>query len=104
RYITFFSLPFILTPRRLYHFPAGEVFGNGNFSFDKETYVFFRENVRKLEVADLANYASAIDPFAVTQITTLKNEELKKLLQCVVNSTFTPQNLKTELTAFKDSL
>lgn len=87
-----------------YHFPAGEVLGDGNFSFDKETYIFFRENVRKLEVADLTNYASATDPFAVVSITTLKNEELKKLLQCVVTSTFTPQDLKTELTAFKDSL
>lgn len=87
-----------------YHFPAGEVLGDGNFSFDKETYIFFRENVRKLEVADLTNYASATDPFAVVSITTLKNEELKKLLECVVTSTFTPQDLKTELTAFKDSL
>jgi len=87
-----------------YHFPAGEVFGDGNFSFDKETYIFFRENVRKIEVADLANYGSAADPFAVTQITTLKNEELKKLLQCVVSSTFVPEELKGELTAFKDTL
>lgn len=87
-----------------YHFPAGEVFGDGNFSFDKETYIFFRENVRKIEVADLTSYASATDPFAVASITTLKNEELKKLLQCVVSSTFTPEGLKAELTAFKDTL
>ena len=87
-----------------YHFSAGEALGDGNFSFDKETYVFFRENVRKLELADLTNYASATDPFAVAAITTLKNEELKKLLQCVVSSTFTPEDLKAELTAFKDIL
>lgn len=87
-----------------YHFPAGEVFGDGNFSFDRETYIFFRENVRKLKVADLMSYASTTDPFAVAFITTLKNEELKKLLQCVVSSTFTPEGLKAELTAFKDSL
>jgi hypothetical protein len=24
-----------------YHFPAGEIIGDGNFSFDKETYIFF---------------------------------------------------------------
>lgn len=87
-----------------YHFAAGEVIGNGNFSFDKETYIFFRENIRKIEVADLMNYANTVDPFAVTQITTLKNEELKKLLQCVVSSTFTPLGVKEELIAFKDSL
>lgn len=87
-----------------FHFPAGEVLGDGNFSFEKETYIFFRENVRKLEVADLTSYVSATDPFAVASITTLKNEELKKLLQCVVSSTFTPEGLKAELTAFKDSL
>lgn len=87
-----------------YHFPAGEVFGDGNFSFDKETYIFFRENVRKIEVAHFTGYADATDPFAVVSITTLKNEELKKLLQCIVSSTFTPEDLKTELIAFKDSL
>ncbi|MDX2278113.1 MAG: hypothetical protein NW218_00935 [Saprospiraceae bacterium] len=87
-----------------YHFPAGEVFGDGNFSFDKETYIFFRENVRKIEVADLTSYTSITDPFAVASITTLKNEELKKLLHCVVTSTFTPEDLKAELTAFKDTL
>lgn len=52
-----------------FHFPAGEVLGDGNFSFDKETYIFFRENVRRIETADLASYASVTDPFAVTQIT-----------------------------------
>lgn len=82
----------------------GEVLGDGNFSFDKETYIFFRENVRKIEVEDLKHYTNPNDPFSVTQITTLKGEELKKLLQCVVNSTFTPEDLKAELIAFKDSL
>lgn len=87
-----------------YHFPAGEVLGDGNFSFDKETYIFFKENVRKLDVETLTRYGDPTDPFAVAHITTLNNEELKKLLQCVVTSTFTPQDLKAELTAFKDSL
>ena len=87
-----------------YHFPAGEIVGDGNFSFDKETYIFFKENVRKVEVSDLTKYVSSTDPFAVAPITTLKTDELKKLLQCVVNSTFTPGDLKIELNAFKDSL
>jgi hypothetical protein len=87
-----------------YHFPAGEVFGDGNFSFDKETYIFFLGIVRKIEVADLTKYASSKDPFAVTSITTLKTDGLKKLLQCVVSSTFTPNDLKTELSKFMDSL
>lgn len=87
-----------------YHFPAGEVIGTGNFYFDKETYVFFRDNVRKIPIADLSLYASATDPFAIAHVATLKMEEMKKLLQCVVNSTFTPADLKIELSAFKDSL
>lgn len=87
-----------------FHFPAGEVLGDGNFSFDKETYIFFKDNIFKTDVANLTNYTSTTDPFAVTQITTLKSEELKKLLQCVVCSTFTPEDLKAELTAFKDTL
>lgn len=95
---------FDLRTSTYFHFPAGAIIGDGNFSFDKETYIFFRENVRKLEVATLTNYASTTDPWAVAAITTLKNEELKKLLQCVVSSTFTPEDLKVELAAFKDSL
>lgn len=87
-----------------YHFPAGEIVGNDNFYFDKETYIFFRENVRKLLISDLIKYASATDPFAVASITTLKTEEFKKLLQCIVNSTFTPEDLKMELSTFKNSL
>jgi hypothetical protein len=87
-----------------YHFPAGEIIGDGNFSFDKETYIFFRDNVRKVGVSDLLQYVNPSDPFAIASITTLKTDELKKLLQCVVNSTFTPGDLKIELNAFKDSL
>ena len=87
-----------------YHFPAGEVIGTGDFYFDKETYIFFRNNVRKIPVADLNQYVSSTDPFAIAHVATLRDEELKRLLQCVVTSTFTPEDLKTELTSFKDSL
>jgi uncharacterized phage-associated protein len=48
-----------------YHFPAGEVLGDGNFSFDKETYVFFRENVRKLEVEPHMGHRTKYNPFGV---------------------------------------
>ena len=87
-----------------YHFPAGEVIGTGNFSFDKETYIFFRENVRKFLVSDLSEYGSVADPFAIAHVATLHDMELKKFLQCVVTSKFTPEDLKTELAAFRDSL
>lgn len=87
-----------------YHFPAGEIIGTGNFSFDKDTYIIFKDNVRKISVNVLDGYISATDPFAAAHITTLRTEELKKLLHCVVTSTFTPEDLKTELTAFRDSL
>lgn len=87
-----------------YHFPAGEILGDGDFFFDKETYIFFKENVRKIDIVDLVRYINPADPFAVAKITTLKNEELKKLLQCVVSSIFTPEELKMELTAFIDLL
>jgi hypothetical protein len=87
-----------------FHFPAGEVFGDGNFSFDKETYIFFRSNVQRIELADLIKYASSTDPFAIAHITTLMSDELKKLLACVTNSAFVPQDLKIELHKFKDSL
>lgn len=87
-----------------YHFPAGEVIGTGDFYFDKETYIFFRDNVRKIPVTELSQYGSPTDPFAIAHVATLSNEDLKKLLQCIVTSTFTPEDLKTELTSFKDSL
>ncbi len=80
-----------------YHFPAGEVIGTGDFAFDKETYIFFRDNVRKLAVNDLSLYASIKDPFAVAHVATLSKEGLKKLLQCAITSKFTPTGLKTEM-------
>ena len=62
-----------------YHFPANEIVGDGDFYFDKETYIFFRENVRKIPLAELHQYASDVDPFAIAHVGTLKSEELKKI-------------------------
>jgi len=86
-----------------YHFSAGEVLGDGDFYFDKDTYIFFRENIRRIEVAALDVYVSATNQLAAAHITTLKKEELKWLLQCVINSKFTPKDLKDELATYKDS-
>ncbi|MEY3241850.1 MAG: hypothetical protein RIR11_3289 [Bacteroidota bacterium] len=87
-----------------FHFPANELIGSGDFYFDKDTFIFFRENVRKIDIADLLKYADPQDPFAIATIGTLTTEGLKSLLVCVLNSTFTPVGMKAELMEFKDTL
>jgi hypothetical protein len=87
-----------------YHFPAGEVIGDENYAFDLDTYVLFKDNVRKIDIPSLTHYIESGDPFAVVRITTLKSDELRKMLQCIAHSTFVPVGLKAELIAYRDSL
>jgi hypothetical protein len=88
-----------------FHFPAKEVFGNGNFYFDKETYILFSNNIRKVELADLlALHEGNLDPFTIAHITTLTNTELKQVIGCAINSRFIPMDIKAELTTFRDAL
>jgi hypothetical protein len=86
-----------------FHFPGEAVFGLEDYFFDKDTYVLFSANVRKIDAQTIDGYLESKDPFAITRITTLRGSELKNLLSCVILSKFTPNDLKLELTVFRDS-
>lgn len=87
-----------------FFFPALHKFGNGGFHFDLDTYIYFRTNVIKVPVESLLKYVQAEDPLAVVNLETLTTAELIALLNCVIRSAFTPNDLKAVLTTFRDSL
>lgn len=87
-----------------FHFPANETLDMGGFFFDTSTYILFRDNIRKISLAELLNYFHPNDPLSVIRLATLENQALRQLLDCVLSSPFVPNNLKAELNAFRDSL
>ncbi|SHJ16635.1 hypothetical protein SAMN05443429_1119 [Cruoricaptor ignavus] len=56
---------------------------DGNdFSFDLNTFVFFRDNVKIIPYAKILNYY----PDRINLLATLKNDELKRFLKCITSS------------------
>lgn len=74
------------------------------FFFDVDTYIFFNQNIRRIQSDRLLKYQNPADPLALLRMATLPTDDLKKLLNCVLLSPFVPGNLKAELTIFRDSL
>lgn len=85
-----------------YCFPAGEIIDEDGFFFDVDTLILFRDNIRKVPIPSFEKYDEA--PFGLIRLATLSTEELKRMLKCILKSKFVPQNLKQELSNFKDIL
>jgi len=87
-----------------YHFPANDPLDAEGFFFDKETYILFRDNIRKTNLAELLAYFDPSDPLAVLRLATLDNKALRLLLDCILQSPLVPNDLKAELAPFRDRL
>lgn len=85
-----------------YFFPAGVAIDESGYYFDKDTFIFFKNNVHKVDLAAFAKYD--VPPFGLLRLATLSTSELKRLLKCILKSKFIPLNLKQELNDFKDQL
>ena len=85
-----------------YFIPQGQVIGDQQFSFDKDTFIFFRSNVRKELHSKFEQASKTL--FGVVELGQLTNEELKRIIKCALKSRFIPQDIESELTKFKDSL
>jgi len=83
--------------------PKGQVWGDAGFSFDKDTFIFFLNNVRKEQMEKLQK-AAAASFFGVAMLGTLSKEELKRLIKCALKSRFVPEEIQNKLTEFKNSL
>ncbi|MES2331801.1 MAG: hypothetical protein V4539_19495 [Bacteroidota bacterium] len=85
-----------------YFIPRGQVIGNENFSFEKDTFIFFRNNVRKELVSKFE--AASQKLFGLLLLGVLSNEELKRIIKCALKSKFVPEEIEKELILFKSSL
>lgn len=74
--------------------------GENKFSFDKDTYIFFRNNVRKESLSSFLKYNES----NVVLKEKLSNVFLKRLLKCMLKSDFINLNIENELIKIKDEL
>lgn len=85
-----------------FYFPAGQIIGDENFSFDKETFIFFSNNVRKEAFVKLEAASKKI--FGLISLGVLTNDELKRIIKCTLKSKLLPRQIEQELSGFKESL
>lgn len=74
--------------------------GKNKFSFDKDTFIFFRNNVRKENLASFLKYNER----NIVLKEKLPNPFLKRLLKCMLKSDFIDLNIENELIKIKDQL
>ncbi len=86
-----------------YYFPKDQIIGDQNFLFEKDTFIFFRNNVRK-ELFSKFEAAAKTSFFGMIILGTLTKEELKRILKCALKSKFIPAEIQKELAEFKESL
>ena len=73
-------------------FEKDRVIGDINeFSFPKNTFVFFQSNIRKNEITKFNKY---LNNEQITLIDRLVFSEYKRLLKCAARSFFTPRFIK----------
>lgn len=74
--------------------------GERNFSFDKDTFIFFRNNVRKENLSSFLKY----NENNLILKEKLPNSFLKRLLKCMLKSDFIDLNIEKELQKIKNTL
>lgn len=74
--------------------------GEHQFSFDKDTFIFFRNNVRKENLASFLKY----NENTIIVKEKLPKLFLKRLLKCMLKSDFIDLNIEKELILIKEQL
>lgn len=86
-----------------FFFPENYVIDTiSGFYFDVDTFIFFLNNITKVPIEAFNRYEVAI--FSIIELAQLNPSELKRLLKCVLKSSFVPNDIKILLTEFKESL
>jgi len=85
-----------------YFFPKNQVIGDQHYFFEKDTFIFFRNNVRKESYAKFEKASKTL--FGLVSLGILTNEELKRLVKCALKSRFLPTDIEKELKDFKETL
>jgi hypothetical protein len=85
-----------------YFIPAKKAIGDDNFSFEKDTFVFFQSNIRKESFEKFEAASKTL--WGVISLGMLRSEELGRILKCALKSRFIPANIASELSGFKATL
>lgn len=85
-----------------YFIPKGQIIGDENYFFDKDTFIFFRNNVRKELYSKFE--AASKKLFGVVSLGVLSSEELKRIIRCALKSRFISVDIEKELREFKSLL
>jgi hypothetical protein len=85
-----------------YFIPQGHILGSEQFFFEKDTFIFFQNNVRRESFVKFERAAKIL--FGVISLGVLSNEELKRIVKCALKSRFIPEEIEKELSAFKATL
>jgi len=85
-----------------FFFPAGNVIGDQNFSFSKNTFIFFANNIRREPVEKFEKAAKEI--FGMTYLGKLLPEELKRIIKCALKSKLITRDIESVLIELKHKL
>ena len=85
-----------------YFFPKGQVIGDEAFSFESDTFIFFRNNVRKASYSKFDAASKVL--FGITRLGVLCDQELKRIIKCALKSKFLPEDIERELTVVREAL
>jgi hypothetical protein len=67
-----------------FYFPKDTIIGENGYFFEKDTFIFFNNNLRKESLSSFSKYADE----NVNHKDILKKEIFKKLIDCMLNSNF----------------
>lgn len=85
-----------------YFFPAKYHIGYQAFYFDKDTFIFFSNNVRKEVISKFELLSQKF--FGVTALGYLSPQELSRIIKCALKSRLLQENIERDLTMYRDSL
>lgn len=71
---------------------VGKTENNNDFNFKLDTFIYFIQNVNKVQTINLLKYRGDI-----TYMASLYDYELMSLIDCICNSKFVPKEIKNEL-------
>jgi hypothetical protein len=85
-----------------FFFPSGAIIGDQNFSFSKNTFIFFANNIRKERVEKFEKAAKQV--FGLTYLGKLFPEELKRIIKCALKSKLITKDIEAVLLDVKNRL
>lgn len=80
--------------------PKDHELGLKKFKFEKDTFIFFRNNIRKENLSSFSKYSEN----SIVLKEKLPSSFLKRLLKCMLKSNFIDLNIEKELIEIKESL